>query len=145
MWVVYCKTSLNTKVHGFPKRLSSYAGEPLSLSPTEIWAEEWPVKLPMNPAQAILAKGTEALSVGWYTATTGHLEIGACSSQSSALKWSTFPVAVALPQAPRIEQEALSNSGTKLIYLNVQMSTPDPSAKPLNSSFQCLSIYGAQI
>lgn len=37
---------------------------PLNLSDTPILAEEYPVKLPMNPAQAMLAKGTDPYSVG---------------------------------------------------------------------------------
>ena len=36
---------------------------PLSLSETPILAEEYPVRLPKNPAQAMLAKGIEPTSV----------------------------------------------------------------------------------
>jgi len=35
------------------------AGPPLNLSETPILAEEYPVKLPRNPTQAIFAKGTD--------------------------------------------------------------------------------------
>ena len=37
---------------------------PLNLSETPILADEYPVKLPRNPAQAIFAKGTYPSSVG---------------------------------------------------------------------------------
>jgi len=77
--------SLKTKVHGFPKYVSSFAGDPLNLSPIPIYALLCPVRDPTNPDQAILAKGTDPCSVGWYTATTPYLLIGACSSQSKHL------------------------------------------------------------
>jgi len=40
------------------------AGPPLNLSETPIFAEEYPVKLPKNPTQAMLVNGTDPCSVG---------------------------------------------------------------------------------
>jgi len=40
------------------------ASPPLNLSETPILAEEYPVKLPKNPAQAMFANGTDPTSVG---------------------------------------------------------------------------------
>lgn len=40
-------------------------GPPLSLSETPILAEEYPVKLPKNPTQAMLANGTDPSSLEW--------------------------------------------------------------------------------
>lgn len=54
-----CNTSLKAYVHGLPNRVIVSAGPPLSLYETPILADEYPVKLPIKPAQAMLANGTD--------------------------------------------------------------------------------------
>lgn len=124
-------TSRSAYVQGLPKRVIVLAGPPLRRSDTPIFAEEYPVRLPRNPAQAMLANGTEPSSEGWYTAIKGNLEIGACSSQSSALNWMREPEAVAGPHHPPMLQEAFSSSGMRLILLHVFTGMPEPLAMPL--------------
>ena len=53
------RTSLKAYVHGLPNLVIVSAAPPLNLSETPILAEEYPVKLPRNPAQAMLANGTD--------------------------------------------------------------------------------------